>query len=162
MLFFSTFLLGFIQTHHFRRIKYAPQILLPTKNDVGERYASYPSPSCRNTLPGSYTFHKQIPTPNELKQQQEQQKYRLAEPIPAVYAHADRRDLSPLREFKPADEVVTQDGVSKISESSLYEDPGNHPIPAPRSRNLHMIPESEPQHEASNSQLEKEYNEHEI
>ncbi|KAM3182684.1 hypothetical protein ACTXT7_011829 [Hymenolepis weldensis] len=157
VLFFSTFQLGFIQTHHFRRIKYAPQILPPTKNDVGERYASYPSPSCRNTVPGSYTFHKQIPSPNEVKQQ-EQQKYRLAAPIPAVCAHADRQDFSPQREFKPADEVVTQDGVSKISESSLYENPGNHPIPAPRSRNRFMISESKSQHEASNFQLEKEYN----
>nr|CDS30534.1 conserved hypothetical protein [Hymenolepis microstoma] len=153
VLFFSTFLLGFIQTHHFRRLKYASQIFSPSKNSSTDRYIPYPSPSCRNTIVGSHTFKKQIHSPNELKRQQEQPRYRLTAPIPAAYV--DRRDCNPLRAFQPASEVVTQDGVSEISESSLYEDPAYHPVPAPRSRRQNLIPETELQSEVLNSHLEQ-------
>ncbi|VDN98211.1 unnamed protein product [Rodentolepis nana] len=153
VLFFSTFLLGFIQTHHFRRLKCASQIFLPSKTSSCDRYIPYPSSSCRNQVLGSHSLKKQVHSSNELKRQQELPNYRLTAPIPAAYV--DRRDCNPLRAFPPADEIMAQDGASEMSANSFYEDPTYHPVPAPRSGRQNRMAETELHLEALNSHPEE-------
>lgn len=140
LLFFSTFLLGFIQTHHFRRLKYAPKFLPPSKiSDAASRYAPYPSVNRKTDFAISY-----MSSPGALKQREQEQNYRLAEPIPAVYTYADQRDFSPFQGNPPVEAVKPdQDNtVSEISGDSLYEAHSYQPMPAPRTGMRPPVPES--------------------
>ncbi|KAM7540118.1 hypothetical protein Aperf_G00000045914 [Anoplocephala perfoliata] len=145
LLFLAIFQLGFMQTNHFRSLEIVSKAASTPISGPNDRHVPFPP----NTLSSSYLFHTQTPPPY-MQSQQQQQNHRLAAPIPAIVACADRQYHSPLSDDRSAEISEDQEAISDSGETKFYEVPSFRPIPAPRSAYYYPISESEHKEEISN------------
>ncbi|KAM7540524.1 hypothetical protein Aperf_G00000045965 [Anoplocephala perfoliata] len=152
-----------MQTNHFRSLKIVSKAASTPISGPNDRHVLFPP----NTLSSSYLFHTQTPPPY-MQSQQQQQNHRLAAPIPAIVACADRQDHSPLSDDRSAEISEDQEAISDSGETKFYEVPSFHPIPAPRSAYYYPISELEHKEEISNCEqvqpgsLSQEPGEHDV
>ncbi|KAH9277950.1 hypothetical protein ECG_09700 [Echinococcus granulosus] len=128
LLCFNVYYLGFVQSHHFRRLHYKQY--QPHTSPSQNRYVSMPSGryAAPQTTQSSSSPYYQIPP----GQAQQQQNFRLTAPIPAIYEYTDRRGFD-LGDFKFAELSGLSGSIPESDDNSEHEASSYQPVPLPRS-----------------------------